>query len=478
MKIYKQEVLDGIRDNILGNTSIAYAVQIEKNATPTESFTKALRAFASKSSGKVSIGDGLYTTRSILVSTVWNLNDDIFDKGEAWLARSTPEDKPTNLDHDEKQLVGHITGNWPITAAGELIPDDTTIDELPDLFHIVNSAVIYTLWEDKALVERTQKLIAEIEDGTKYVSMECRFRGFDYAVIAPDNSYHVVARNAETAFLTKHLRAYGGTGEYQGHRVGRLLRSIAFTGKGYVDKPANPSSVILKGEEFSFSTIKQNDLVLNNDGVLFFSTQSKLPESKKMDLEKLNAELNTKIGTMTAELTAANTKAAELEKTVTATKAEVAAANDKLAAEVAKSAELVKALDELKKSHEALATELTTIKAEAVKANRVAKLVEGGLVKDEAEKKVAVFAALNDEQFNVVAESLVVAAKAAATKTGETDIDVDPKADATPTDASAAVVPATPETKLSVPNTDTNEVLETRKAIAAWLESDSKKKKE
>jgi hypothetical protein len=477
MKVHKQEILDGIRDRILGDTSIAYAVQMEKSSN-TEFSAAVLKAFASKS--KAAVSDGLYPTKSILVSTVWNLNDDIFDPVEAWLARSTPEDKPTNLDHDEKKIVGHITGNWPVTEAGVIIADDTAIDELPELFHIVNSAVIYTLWEDKELVERTEKLIAEIEDGTKFVSMECRFRGFDYAVIAPDKTYHVIARNSQTAFLTKHLRAYGGTGEYDGYRVGRLLRSIAFTGKGYVDKPANPSSVILKGEEFSFSTIKQNDIVLNNDGVLFFSTQSKLPESKKMDLEKLNSELNTKVGSLTTELASAATKIAELEKALTASKSEVTVATEKTATEAAKAEALSKELAEVKKNNETLSTELTTIKAAELKGRRVAKLVDGGLVKDEAEKKVAVFAALSDEQFDVVAESLVAAVKAA--KKDVADTDVDPKADTTPTDATVVIDPkaAASEVKLGggAENTETDQVIETRKAISAWFTFDKNSKKE
>ena len=46
----------------------------------------------------------------------------------------------------------------------------------------------------------------------------------------------IVARNDESAFLTKHLRAYGGTGEYEGYKIGRSLRDISFSGKGLVSK--------------------------------------------------------------------------------------------------------------------------------------------------------------------------------------------------------------------------------------------------
>ena len=45
-------------------------------------------------------------------------------------------------------------------------------------------------------------------------------------------------------FLHKHLRAYGGKGGYEDHKIGRLLRNIVFSGKGFVNKPANPDSVI------------------------------------------------------------------------------------------------------------------------------------------------------------------------------------------------------------------------------------------
>ena len=80
--------------------------------------------------------------------------------------------------------------------------------------------------------------------------MECLFPNFDYALTAPDGSTKVVSRDEASAFLTKHLRSYGGSGEYQNYRVGRLLRNLSFSGKGLVSKPANPRSVILEGNDF------------------------------------------------------------------------------------------------------------------------------------------------------------------------------------------------------------------------------------
>jgi hypothetical protein len=62
------------------------------------------------------------------------------------------------------------------------------------------------------------RVLAEIAKGEWFVSMECLFKGFDYALKGRDGSTRVVARNEQTAFLTKHLRAYGGTGKYGEYR--------------------------------------------------------------------------------------------------------------------------------------------------------------------------------------------------------------------------------------------------------------------
>ena len=207
----------------------------------------------------------MYYVQSILVSSNWNKNDDIFDKGEVWLARNTPEDKPTNLEHDEATIIGHITSNWPITEDGNLIDEDTPLQDLPSKYHILTGSVIYRAFSNPDLKDRAEKLIAEIENGQKYVSMECLFNGFDYGLInASTGEYKVLARNDNTAYLTKHLRAYGGSGEHEGYKVGRVLRNITFSGKGFVDKPANPDSIIFTKKALN-SEIQNNFEQKNED---------------------------------------------------------------------------------------------------------------------------------------------------------------------------------------------------------------------
>ena len=131
---------------------------------------------------------------------------------------------------------------------------------VPGFFHLLNSSVIYKSWTDKDTNDSVMSLIAKIEANEKYVSMECMFKGFDYAVITPEGENRIVARTEESAFLTKHLRAYGGNGEFEGHRVGRLMRRMTFSGKGYVDTPANPQSVILaRNEGRQFTAASENN---------------------------------------------------------------------------------------------------------------------------------------------------------------------------------------------------------------------------
>ena len=63
-------------------------------------------------------------------------------------------------------------------SSGNEIDDISNIDK----FDIATSAVLYNSWTTPELRERMSKLIAEIEEGKWFVSMECLFNNFDYAV--------------------------------------------------------------------------------------------------------------------------------------------------------------------------------------------------------------------------------------------------------------------------------------------------------
>lgn len=405
--IYQAEKDANLTDVISKARSISYHSKLEHyDLSPAQKL--ALKTAASLDNYSVDV-DGLYPTKSILVSTVWNLNDDVFTKEEVWQARHTPKDKPTNDNHIENAIVGHITGNWVIDQEGNEIPDDIAFDLLPDLYHIFNTAVIYAAFSEKEPKDRADRLIAAIEAGEKYVSMEAYFKGFDYALKnLTTGQVQILERNASTAFLTKHLRAYGGDGEYQDYKLGRVLRSITFSGKGYVDKPANPQSIIFdKNTMFDFISKGYS----KDFGVL------NIQKPNNGELETMSVELETQV----TELTTANTT---LKSDIVAKEAVIAGLKSEIETLATVKTNLESEVASLKATNETLTAERDAAKAECddmkkdmekkeKKTARKAKLMAEDLYSDEeAEAKIAAFEALSDEQFDVVANELVEARKA------------------------------------------------------------------
>jgi hypothetical protein len=431
MKIFAAEIEDGLEEILSSKASISYASQAEPSTTTSCIKTNEIKALAG-------IEDkDLYYTQSILVTTSWNKNDDIFDKDEVWAAKNTPIHKPTNLEHDEGTIVGHITSNWPITDDGILIDESTPIQNLPNKYHILTGSVIYAGYTEPELKERAQKLIAEIENSTKYVSMECFFKGFDYGLINKSTGeYKILSRSEETAFLTKHLRAYGGFGEYQEHKIGRVLRQITFSGKGFVDKPANPESVIFTKNSVHFDknislaeSNKEKISDFSNIGV--FSNQANLKE-KDMSLEKEIAEIKEKIEAMAnckTEIAEAKSVASDLEskntelsetlkaKETELTEAKATLENTLLEKEEAakKMAEDMKKKDEemqkMKADFDAANEILAAYKGKEAemmkkekKMKRMATLLENGLDTELATSTVDKFEDLDDASFDNITE--------------------------------------------------------------------------
>ena len=235
IKVFQKEINDGIGELVKSTASVAYCSEaVVKDDAPEEVVAKAI------AENKDQID--LYYLESVLVSCGWNKNDDVFQPEATWAARNTPEDKQFNFMHNENDIIGHITGSYVLTKDGKAVADD---DPMPQDFDIITQGVLYNSWTGEENRERMGKIIAEIQEGKWYVSMECLFSGFDYALIDEKGNAKVLARDEESSFLTKHLRAYGGTGEYEGYKIGRALANISFSGKGLVSKPANPRSVIL-----------------------------------------------------------------------------------------------------------------------------------------------------------------------------------------------------------------------------------------
>ena len=403
MKIYASEKEAGLEEAIKASASVAYSSPVAfyiPNKEQEESI-KHLVVADEKATSENKEQFDLYYLSSILVSTGWNKNDDVFDLQEAWRAKDTPVDKQFNFMHNEADIIGHITGSVVLDQEGNEIEDITNAEK----FDIATSAVLYNSWTTPELKERMSKLIAEIEEGKWFVSMECLFNEFDYAVVTPEGENKVVARDEASAFLTKHLRAYGGDGQYEGYKIGRLLRNIAFSGKGLVSNPANPRSVILndvnpfanaQAEEISNSNINMENVDMSD--VL------------KEQVEELKAELATaKEAAKALETEMTKQKEEEIQSKIEAFEA-VVSEKDEAIAEAKAAVEAAEAkvgeLEEaIAKKDEELAEALAKIEAHEAEVKTMARraaLVEAGAEEEEVESILEAFAEATDEMFEQV----------------------------------------------------------------------------
>jgi hypothetical protein len=402
--IYKYETQDGIADLVRSEASIVYAsaaTALKLDIEEAEKFQKMIQSDAAANPNQFD----LFYLESILASVGWNQNDDVFDPKEIWAARQTPVDKQFNYMHDETDIIGHLTSSKIVDFDGNLIADET---KLPPQFDIVVGSVLYRKWSDPQLQERMDKLIAEIQHGKWCVSMECLFRNFDYAIITAKGEHKVLARDDETSFLTKHLRIYGGSGEFEGHKIGRLLRGFSFSGKGLVDNPANPRSKITtyndKSEISSFTgaAATVDELEISNEELNRMTISQEQYDALEAKYKALEAKLAAEAQ---KELDAAKTTIAELEKQVATLTSELEASK-----EVAKAKD--ESIDESKAKLEEVTAELGEAKAkleaqeqEAIKAARKAKLL-AKVEEDKADALVEKFANASDEMFEALVESL------------------------------------------------------------------------
>jgi hypothetical protein len=432
--VYRAEIEAGLADQVRARASVAYATALR--LTPDERVDRDRLLALARSWSKASTGDfDLHPLDFVIATTNWNNNDDVFDRVETFVARKTPEHKQLNVGHQDSKIVGHIITSAVVTADFQPIAEDAATDDLPDKFHLVGSGVLYKSWQTPELQEEMDKLLASIAAGKTFVSMECLFKGFDYAMRATDGSTRVVARNEKTAHLTKALRAYGGKGVYGEYRVGRLLRNIVFSGTGLVTNPANPESVILNPNAEAFASSRA--ILLTDFQRL--GAESVYPAIVPASPATEN-EMTVTVETLQVELAAAKAKISELEAgkhaevindlkaTLEAEKlakatleqnaaklatesADLKAAADKALAEAnAKVEDLAKKLTAAEAAKAELDTKFAAIEADKAKAERTA------LVKDKLKldaDKAAAYVAANDklsaEDFAKAVEFLAVA---------------------------------------------------------------------
>lgn len=345
---------------------------------------------------------------SILVSTGWNRNDDIFTPEEVWAARLSPIHKPMNDNHDATKILGHIVQTRVLDKEGNVIELDDD-ESPPSEFDLEVAGVLYKQFDE--LRDRVEQIIEKSNAGEMFVSMEAWFPDFGYGLLDQETGVtKLIDRTEATAFLTKHLRIFKGSGEYQGFKIGRVLKNMIFGAQAFVNKPANPESVIKvaaakEAASGDFVAANLNDLL--EGGVEDVNEKEmKVLQGK---LEDTVANLATKVQEVTdlqkaandvkdsdfeGQIAALNTKVDEL----TASSTE---ASDKVTSIETEKAELQKQLNEVTKRADKSVAELDEIRKTETARDRMKKLCEVKEVKDE-EATLAELRDMADETFDAV----------------------------------------------------------------------------
>ena len=479
MKIYPQEISDGVADLVQSSASLAYcapAILCSDGDAETIAFAEKVKA---ESANPKQLD--LYYIKSILVSTGWNKNDDVFTPEATFAARNTPEDKQFNFMHNENDIIGHITGSYVIDKDGNKVE----AEEAPTDFDIVSEAVLYNSWTDPENRERMQQIIAEIEEGKWFVSMECLFAGFNYALTDELGKASILQRNEGSAFLTKHLRAYGGSGEYEGKKVGRSLQNISFSGKGLVSKPANPRSVILDASRASSNSVNEDLLTLGGSDMSDTNVLEKQLAEVRSELASAKEECVTLQASLDEATSKEHTEAvAKLESDIVAQAEAIKTLEESVTAKDAAITELQESLEAKNNEFIEKMKEMKKMKDEKKAESRKASLLDLGLESDEADEALASYAEFDDATFDAIILAMTKMGKK-VTQTVKKD---EEKEEASPKKPTAEEVEAeeaeaevtaeealedvqTSEATLVDASDETDELEATRASVAQWLES-------
>lgn len=430
MKIYEQEkaIANLIVDNSTSTINLPINIISENNTEFNKSIAKIKTNNKESKLNKVIASidtthpDLMYGS-AILCSTIMNKNDDVFLPSDTWMARKTPVNTPFNDNHVENEIIGHTIATRCKAANGDLIPECTCPDgecDCPcpvDYFDIESDFVVY-----KSIFPG---IASEIMDkgpkGEKFVSMECVFSNFDYALFDNSMNMSIVSRNESTAFLTKHLRMYGGSGYFDGSKIGRVLRNFRFTGMGSVDVPANPSSEYTKLSTTNYKYLTTEDAKKleckssSKSSLLLNTSKGKIMEILNLeDAKTLIANLNEEIDQLKAavnknQVQTLENEVAELKEKISALSNDNVAANSKL--DIAEKQieqknkeikDIQDLLDQTKAELQSKTEAILKSEAEAKKNARIAKIAELNVDLDNEKREKLI--ALSDEAFSSVLE--------------------------------------------------------------------------
>ena len=190
--------------------------------------------------------DLMYFT-AILVSSGENLNHAYFTGSELVAAENTIVNKALDVEHSEKDIIGHIYERTYINKEGnklelnELASTEKASLDKQDM-HIVIAGIIYR--------NRFPNLAEEVASGKwDSVSMECYYKSYDVKIgdmILSAPEAEALGLASDNSVLGKVAKVIKDKKEIAKGTVARVLRGICFSGCGIVKNPANPASVIIE----------------------------------------------------------------------------------------------------------------------------------------------------------------------------------------------------------------------------------------
>jgi hypothetical protein len=226
---------------------------------------------------------------AIFVSSGENLNHAYFLGSELVAAENTVVSKALDVEHKEKDIIGHIFSSAFTDDSGselsskELAGLETAVLDTSDM-HIQIGCIVYK--------SRFPELSKEIADDEWKVSMECFYKDFDIKVgdmIIPRTTAEAIG------IETSDVSIYGKLGkiikdgkEVASGEVARVLRGICFSGCGIVKNPANPPSVVL--ETADEKDDENEEVLFNLDIYIEVASENEdtVEEEKNSDLDEEN----------------------------------------------------------------------------------------------------------------------------------------------------------------------------------------------
>jgi len=217
--------------------------------------------------------DLILTTYNGAVINRLNRNDDGIATATALAIKDNFIHKPTNVEHNKTRVVGHVVNvGWSSYGSNELLTD-SDVSKMDDPFNLVLSSVVYRANEEKL----SDALIDASDEGSNTfnsISTSWEIAFDDYNIVLGSknvNEAEIISDPKHVEELSKHLKAYGGSGETpDGEYVGRLIvggaESVLPIGFAFTTNPAAEVEGVLVrdfsdvlNEEDSSATTPENE---------------------------------------------------------------------------------------------------------------------------------------------------------------------------------------------------------------------------